>query len=73
MFLSIQQVMEAEHEMELKDLRHQLKRVHSKDTKQEDYVSNPSVVDLLLFDNKRFFSKFLSFLSFIFLSFLQIY
>ena len=31
--------MEAEYEMELKDLRHQLKRVHSKDTKQEDYVS----------------------------------
>ena len=32
--------MEDEHEMELKELRHQLKRVHSKDTKQEeDYVS----------------------------------
>jgi|688.fasta_scaffold1459364_1 hypothetical protein len=32
------QVMEAEHEMELKELRQQLKRVHSKDSKQEEYV-----------------------------------
>ena len=30
--------MEAEHEMELKELRQQLKRVHSKDSKQEEYV-----------------------------------
>lgn len=34
------QVMEAEHEMEVKELRQQLKRVHSKDSKQEEYVSN---------------------------------
>lgn len=32
--------MEAEHEMELKELRQQLKRVHSKDSKQEEYVRN---------------------------------
>ncbi len=31
--------MEAEHEMEVKDLRQQLKRIHVKDSKQEDYVS----------------------------------
>lgn len=30
--------MEAEHEMEVKELRQQLKRVHSKDPKQEEYV-----------------------------------
>lgn len=32
------QVMEAEHEMEVKDLRQQLKRIHVKDSRQEDYV-----------------------------------
>ena len=32
--------MEAEHEMELKELRQQLKRVHTKDPKQEEYVRN---------------------------------
>lgn len=32
------QVMEAEHEMEVKELRQQLKRVHSKDSRQEEYV-----------------------------------
>lgn len=31
--------MEAEHEMEVKELRQQLKRIHVKDSKQEDYVS----------------------------------
>lgn len=30
--------MEAEHEMELREVRQQLKRVHSKDSKQEEYV-----------------------------------
>lgn len=34
--------MEAEHEMELKEVRQQLKRVHSKDSKQEEYVRTPS-------------------------------
>nr|CAH0106025.1 unnamed protein product [Daphnia galeata] len=35
--VQLQTVMEAEHEMELKELRQQLKRVHSKDSKQEEY------------------------------------
>ena len=37
--------MEAEHEMEVKELRQQLKRVHSKDPKQEEYVRKKKTVN----------------------------
>ncbi|XP_045033460.1 ninein isoform X2 [Daphnia magna] len=40
-------VMEAEHEMELKEVRQQLKRVHSKDSKQEEYPELTPLFQLL--------------------------
>lgn len=59
--LCLLQVMEAEHEMEVKELRQQLKRVHSKDSKQEEYVSNlVNQFVLTLSYDEDFFSFFFS-------------
>jgi hypothetical protein len=65
--------MEAEHEMELKELRQQLKRVHSKDSKQEEYVRNQKnkkgrrkITSSL---TRRTIASFYFFFSLIFLSF----
>ncbi|XP_057374956.1 ninein-like isoform X2 [Daphnia carinata] len=45
--VQLQTVMEAEHEMELKEVRQQLKRVHSKDSKQEEYPELTPLFQLL--------------------------